>query len=151
MFEIKRVCNFEELSNREIYQIAQLRTNVFVYEQGIIEEDELDGKDYNAYHLVAIKKDIVVGYLRILTQEAQDELWLGRMCIAKSARREGLAKKMLELAIRFINEKTEWNNRIIKLSGQCYAQGLYEKVGFKSIGEPYDEVGIDHIEMHLVR
>lgn len=55
---------FNELSNQELYEILQLRSEVFVVEQTCIYQD-IDGKDYKALHLFGEKEGEIVAYTRL--------------------------------------------------------------------------------------
>ena len=54
---------------------------------------------------------------------------------------------MIKEALKFIKE--ELHEDTVVLSGQVYAKGLYESVGFKIISDVYDEVGIPHVKMKI--
>ena len=55
---------FQELSNLELYQILQLRTEVFVVEQQCVYQD-MDGKDMKALHVIGKKDTDIIAYTRI--------------------------------------------------------------------------------------
>lgn len=145
--KIRPVRSFVELSNQEVYDFARLRADVFIFEQGVVQEEDLDGKDELALHILAYRGAELVGYIRILLNEAPNEVWLGRMVVAKSARRCGIAYRLVKNAVEFILNDKELSERSIELSAQYYARGLYEKAGFEIVGEPYDEVEMKHIHM----
>lgn len=54
---------------------------------------------------------------------------------------------MMRVALDFIKNNLDEN--IVVLSGQLYAKGLYESVGFKVISDIYDEVNIPHVKMKV--
>lgn len=144
-----KICKFDELTVREMYEIARSRFEVFAMEQKIIEEPELDGLDNQCYHILYKEKDRVVAYCRIVPRGlAYDYISIGRVLVLKEYRRLGLAKKMLNEALKFIKE--ELNENTVVLSGQLYAKKLYESVGFEVISDVYDEVNIPHVKMKKV-
>ena len=60
-FKIKR---FKELYASELYQLLQLRSEVFVVEQNCVYQD-IDGKDQKALHVLAEIDNQVIAYARI--------------------------------------------------------------------------------------
>lgn len=149
--EYRAVRSFNELTNEEVYDFSRLRCNIFIIEQGITQEEDLDGKDKECLHLLAYREDEIVGYLRILLNEKPNEIWIGRMVVAKKARRQGIAYNLVKRAVDYILADEELAQNSIELSAQCYAVDLYRKVGFETVGEPYDEVEIPHIHMTYQR
>ncbi|KMT23163.1 GNAT family N-acetyltransferase [Clostridium cylindrosporum] len=145
-FEIK---HFSDLTSSEVYSIARVRANVFILEQNILDEEDLDGIDLDAYH-VFLKDEDIIAYCRILKPgAAYKDASIGRVLVAKEHRKKGIAEKMMIEAVKFIFE--EMNENSITISAQEYVSRLYESIGFVKIGEVYDEVGIPHIKMTLVK
>ena len=137
--------HFSQLTNLEVYEIAQLRIDVFIVEQQIIASD-CDNKDLDAYHLQIRQDNKLVGYLRILDKGVSYPSYsIGRVIIHESARRQKLGEKMIEAAIQFIEDK--WDGDCITISAQAHLTSFYERNGFKIISEPYIEDGIPHIKM----
>ena len=90
----------------------------------------------------------VVAYCRIVPAGiAYDNISLGRVLVLNDYRRKGLAQIMIKEALKFIKE--ELKEDTVVLSGQVYAKGLYESVGFKAISDVYDEVHIPHVKMKI--
>ncbi len=58
------VKSFEELSTQELYDLLQLRSEVFVVEQDCVYQD-IDGKDQKALHILGIKNNKIVAYTRV--------------------------------------------------------------------------------------
>lgn len=140
-FEIK---HFNELSKKELLEIVKARTEVFIIEQKIMETD-IDELDESAYHMF-LKDNGVIAYCRLLEAgKAYEEASLGRVLVTKENRKAGIAKKMMEEAVKFIVNDLKEDK--IKISAQEYIMPLYKSIGFKEQGEVYDEVGIPHIKM----
>lgn len=140
--EIKR---FKDLSTIELYQLLQLRSEVFVVEQNCIYQD-IDGKDDIAWHLLGKKKDGLVAYLRIFERgDYFKNVSIGRVVVAENARKRGYAKKIMEAAMAHIFE--DLSEKKITLSAQTYLIPFYQELGFESVGEGYLEDGIPHIKM----
>ena len=119
-----------------------LRHDVFVVEQRVPLADEVDGRDAEALHLVAVDRDEVVGTCRLLA--AGETVKLGRMAVARAARRRGIASRLLqesEARARALGA------RRIALSAQTDALALYERAGYESYGERFMDAGIEHLMM----
>lgn len=144
-FEIKE---FNELSVDEMYEIAKSRFEVFVCEQKIVEEQDFDDKDKLCYHIMLKKDGRIVAYSRIVPKGlGYDNISIGRVLVLESYRRKGIAQEMIKYCLDFIKNKLDENT--VVLSGQLYAKGLYESVGFKVISDIYDEVNIPHVKMKI--
>ena len=131
-----------------VYEIVKSRFEVFVCEQKIIEDQEFDNKDKVSYHIMLKENDKVVAYCRIVPKEiGYDYTSIGRVLVLSSYRRKGIAQEMIKVALDFI--KNNLNENIVVLSGQLYAKGLYESVGFNVISDVYDEVNIPHVKMKI--
>ena len=139
---------FNELTIDELYEIVKSRFKVFVCEQKIVEDQEFDDKDKVSYHIMLKENDKVVAYCRIVPREiGYDYTSIGRVLVLSSYRRKGIAQEMIKVALDFI--KNNLNENIVVLSGQLYAKGLYESVGFNVISDVYDEVNIPHVKMKV--
>ena len=129
-------------SEDELAGALALRRAVFVEEQGVPLDEELDDRDAEAVHLVALDGGAVVGTCRLL--EAGDALKLGRMAVAPTARRRGIAARLLEEAeVQALARDV----RVIRLSSQVGARAVYERAGYTAYGERFVEAGIDHVMM----
>lgn len=119
-----------------------LRHDVFCVEQGVPEHEELDGRDHEGIHLVAIYRGEVVATCRVLMIGSTAQF--SRLAVRESMRRRGIATALLEMA----DEETRaLGGRRIVLHAQTYAQDLYERAGYRPRGRMFTEAGIDHIAM----
>ncbi|HWG08350.1 MAG TPA: GNAT family N-acetyltransferase [Solirubrobacteraceae bacterium] len=123
-----------------------LREAVFYGEQNVPVEEELDGLDRDAQHLVALDADgrRVVGTLRLLS--FGDEAKIGRVAVAADRRRRGIALRMLEIALARAREQ---GFQRVRLAAQVAAVALYEQAGFAVESEQFEEAGIAHVWMGL--
>lgn len=133
---------FDDLTNRELYEILRLRVDVFVVEQAC-PYPEIDGKDLDAIHIYLENEGQILAYARVYKEDGQ--IHLGRV-IAKE-RRKGHGSLILKEAIRAAKEKYQAKKIIIE--AQTYAKKLYKKVGFVEDSEPFLLDGIEHIKMLL--
>lgn len=139
--------SFSELTPQQIYDMLQLRSEVFVVEQDCVYQD-IDGNDDKAYHLMFYEKDLLIAYTRILPPGAYfDELSIGRVVVKQSYRRQQLGVKLMKDSIDYALELHP--NAVIKISAQQYLINFYESLGFIIFGEGYLEDGIPHIGMKL--
>jgi predicted GNAT family N-acyltransferase len=121
-----------------------VRHAVFVEEQDVPEDLEVDGLDDEAVHLVAVRDGVVVATCRLIAHGAT--VHLGRLAVDASARRQGIAGMLVRAA-------GEWARahgaRRLLLSAQTYAVALYLAAGYVAVGRPYLEAGIEHVDMEL--
>jgi len=138
---------FHELSVDELYSILQLRENVFVLEQNCVYND-IDNKDQDCFHLYAsiVDSNEIIAYARLVPAKIKfDEPSIGRVISDKKHRGLGLGKALMTKAIE--ETKLKFDTNKIKISAQTYLFKFYSSLGFKSISEPYDEDGIEHVDM----
>lgn len=141
-FDFKK---FSDLSPDELYDILQLRSEIFVVEQNCVYND-LDGLDKDAVHQFLKKDGEIVAYSRLLKPGTRfSEYSIGRVVVKQSERGTGLGIKMMEEAKRYIIN--ELGAVKIKISAQSYLQRFYENLGFEIITEMYLEDGIPHFGM----
>src|SRR5437868_5806200 len=89
----------------ELSGAVMVREQVFCAEQGVSKEEELDGLDDDALHLVAVEPDAarVIGTLRLLV--VGREAKIGRVAVERRWRRRGIASQMLDLALARARER----------------------------------------------
>lgn len=140
---------FEELNVKEFYEIAKLRSEVFVVEQTCPYLD-LDGKDYECLHLYFLDEENgeIICYCRIIPKGlSYSTISIGRVLTNKKYRGNSYARTMMEKAIEIVKEKLK--EKEITLGGQNYLRDFYSSLGFVPISEVYDEDGIPHVDMRL--
>jgi ElaA protein len=136
---------FKELELEELYQILQLRSEVFVVEQNCVYQD-LDGLDQKATHLLGIKNDKIIAYTRLFKAgDYFDNPAIGRVVVKKQERQYGYGKTIMEASIAYI--ETAFESEIIELSAQCYLIKFYNELGFETTGSEYLEDDIPHMRM----
>jgi len=136
---------FQELTISELYQILQLRSEVFVVEQDCVYQD-IDGKDEKALHILGKKEGKIVAYTRCFAPNIYfEEAAIGRVVVKETERKFGYGHQILKASIAEIQQR--YQTTTIKLSAQQYLTHFYETHNFKQIGEGYLEDGIPHIAM----
>ena len=141
-FKIK---TFKELTTSELYEILQLRSEVFVVEQDCVYQD-IDGKDQKALHVLGYKNEKLVAYTRIFKPgDYFKEASIGRVVVEQKERQYKYGYTIMNASIEAI--KTYYNETIIRISAQTYLKRFYNNLDFKEVGEEYLEDGIPHIAM----
>jgi predicted GNAT family N-acyltransferase len=119
-----------------------LRHEVFVDEQGVPPELEIDEHDATALHLVALDGGRIVGTCRLV--DAADRAKFGRLVVAREARGAGIGRALLDEAER--RARALGRERIV-LAAQTSAMSLYERAGYTARGEVFLDAGIEHLTM----
>ncbi|MGH3879434.1 MAG: GNAT family N-acetyltransferase [Actinophytocola sp.] len=135
----------DELPADRLYALLRLRVDVFVVEQECA-YSELDGRDLlpDTIHLWGPPTGEPEAYLRLLREPGGG--WrIGRVCTTKAARGRGLGGLLMAAALERVGDAD------VVLGAQTYAQDFYVRFGFEPDGEPYDDVGIEHITMRRPR
>lgn len=140
--DIKKVDIKKVETEEEINKIYQLREQVFVGEQGVPLEIERDSADQKAIHIIAQYDNQSVGCGRIVFY--QDTGKIGRLAVVKEYRGQGIGKA---LCSELINIATLKGYEQIILHAQLGSRGFYEKQGFQTSGDVFEEAGIKHIKM----
>lgn len=137
---------FDDLLNKQLYDILQLRSEVFVVEQNCPYQDA-DGKDLKSFHLMGRDRNgILMAYSRILPAGiSYKEPSIGRVVSSPKVRGTGAGKELMEQSISAV-EKIAGRSPI-KIGAQLYLKKFYESFGFVVSGDQYMEDGIPHIEM----
>lgn len=142
LFKIKP---FNELSAVELYQILQLRSEVFVVEQNCVYQD-IDGKDHKAIHVIGEFEGEITAYCRIFDKGNYfDQASIGRVIVKENFRDRKWGHDLIKEAIGAIEKY--YGESQITISAQLYLKKFYESHGFLQTSEEYLEDGIPHIEM----
>ena len=126
----------------EVDAALAVRRAVFCGEQGVSLEDEIDGRDAEALHLVAVDGGAVVATCRLLAEGS--EVKLGRMAVAPAHRGRRLAAALL---VEADAQARELGARRIVLGAQLTAQPVYERAGYAPYGDVFLDAGIEHVMM----
>jgi predicted GNAT family N-acyltransferase len=119
-----------------------IRRRVFIEEQNVPEEIELDADDDHAFHALAILDGVAIGCGRMLAHDG--EVKIGRMAVLREFRGTGVGAHIL----RFLIEHARAGGfRRAILHAQLAAEGFYLKEGFNPLSGVFDEAGIAHRKM----
>jgi ElaA protein len=136
---------FSELTPYEVYQILQLRNEVFVVEQNCVFQDA-DDKDQESYHLQGCWEGKLVAYTRIVPPGViYEEASIGRVITSPSIRKKSAGKQLMEKSIEALYSVCGIGP--IKIGAQLYLRNFYQSFGFVQISDAYLEDGIPHIYM----
>ncbi len=132
-----------EKASKKAYAI---RHEVFIREQGVPEDMELDEYDPRAEHVLAHQNGQCIATARLVRLDA-NSAQIGRMAVLVAFRGQGIGKAMLKELIQLAMSEGISN---LVLHSQVSAISFYEKLGFKADGPIYQEAGIPHRNMILL-
>ena len=123
-------------------ELTSIRRAVFIEEQNVPESIELDGKDSECCHVLALGGDSQP----IGTARMDKKGKIGRMAVLREYRRLGIGRQILQVIMDWGRLKgiTDFH-----LSAQIGAAGFYEKMGFERSGGEFEEAGIRHVNMKI--
>ena len=127
--------------NRYRPDIINIRTTVFVDEQGIDARIDFDGLDEVATHVLVLSQNKAIATGRML-----DDGHIGRIAVLKEYRKQGVGAKVLQALL--VNAQAKGFVRVY-LGSQIHAADFYKKLGFSICGEVFMDAGLEHIEMEL--
>lgn len=113
-----------------------IRFKVFVDEQRLPAEEEIDELDATSLHAV-----ITLDGVPIATGRLCPDGRIGRMAVKKEFRGEGFGGLILSALIEAARDQ---GHQAVFLHAQCQALGFYESFGFVAEGPIFSEAGIDH-------
>ncbi|MCV6638722.1 GNAT family N-acetyltransferase [Candidatus Albibeggiatoa sp. nov. NOAA] len=116
--------------------IQFIRETVFIQEQKIPPELEWDEFDPHATHIIARVKEQAVGTARLL-----DNGSIGRVAVLKPFRKKGVGRKMMHYLMDLAKQHNCSN---VQIHAQVVALAFYQKLGFITVGDIFDEAGIPH-------
>jgi predicted GNAT family N-acyltransferase len=131
-----------------------IRRIVFIEGQDVPEEDDFDGLDEIATHILAVDiNEKAIGTARFRVTEKHEDnspkkIKLERFAVLEEDRGKKVGQRMVEFALQQIQKKEEFKTvEMIYLHAQLAAVSLYERCGFKKEGDIFDESGILHYKM----
>lgn len=127
-------------------ELVKLRGIVFVEEQKVPVSLEIDGMDPDCRHVKALMDDRFIGTARLLPDSS-----IGRMCVLKEFRNQGVGTKMLDNLIRqaFFDRRNGEPLEEVTLNSQSSAIAFYQSNGFVTCSEEFVEANIVHQKMVL--
>ena len=120
-------------------KIRKIRNRVFTIEQKIDASIDFDGRDADAIHALIEIDGVPIATGRMLTDGH-----IGRMAVLQNWRGQGFGRMIIE-ALTAEAQKTNLSS--VFLGAQIQVAEFYRKLGFQPCGDPFKEVGIDHLPM----
>ena len=140
------------LNNKEELDLGfALRIEVFVKEQKVPIELELDDKDHsdNTVHIGYFDDDKLIGVARLIDMD-KDVIHIGRVVIDKEYRGQGIGRELI-IGCENIAKQILKRKIIIELSAQIQAEKFYESLGYNRVNDMiYLDAGIEHVDMRKV-
>ena len=138
-------------SKEELNLGFSLRIEVFVKEQKVPIELELDNKDnsVDTIHIGYFLGNILVGVARLIDID-KNIIHIGRVAIDKDYRGKGIGRKLI-VGCENIAKQILKKEVIIELSAQIQAEKFYESLGYNRVNDMiYLDAGIEHVDMRKV-
>jgi ElaA protein len=140
---------FAELTPAELYAFLAARAAVFVVEQRCAFQD-LDFADECAWHLLgwssANHARALAAYLRLVDPGRKyAEPSIGRVLTTAPFRGLGLGREVMREGLA--RAAALYPGSPIRIGAQQRLERFYVELGFRTVSAPYDEDGIDHVEM----
>ncbi|MBO1511568.1 GNAT family N-acetyltransferase [Metabacillus bambusae] len=135
--------NVKQVTTKDQLEDAySVRRTVFVDEQQVPEEEEIDQFEDDATHIVLYDNEVPVGAARLRVLDGIGKL--ERICVLSSSRKNGAGKllvnKLEEIAI-------EQGVSKLKLNAQTHAIPFYERLGYETVSDVFMDAGIPHVTM----
>ncbi|WP_041138905.1 GNAT family N-acetyltransferase [Beduini massiliensis] len=128
----------EAKHQKDFFRCMKVRGRVFVDEQHVKSEIEIDDLDQTCRHFLVLIQDQPVAAMRAIEHEHYTKL--GRICVLKEYRHQGIGEKLVNHVTQFIKGE-------FRLGAQLHAAAFYEHLGFIPYGEVFIEADIPHIMM----
>ena len=138
-------------SKEELNLGFALRIEVFVKEQNVPIELELDDKDHsdNTVHIGYFHDDKLIGVARLIDMD-KDVIHIGRVVIDKEYRGQGIGRELI-IGCENIAQQILKRKIIIELSAQIQAENFYKSLGYNRVNDKiYLDAGIEHVDMRKV-
>jgi ElaA protein len=138
---------FADLAPGDVHDIFQARIAVFVLEQECPFQD-VDGVDLASWHLFSRSPadGAITAYCRLIPAGVKfAEPSIGRVLTTAAVRGTGAGRELMREALR--RAEALWPGERIRIGAQQRLERFYEELGFETASAPYDEDGIQHVEM----
>ncbi|MGO4889386.1 GNAT family N-acetyltransferase [Anaerobacillus sp. MEB173] len=129
-------------TEKQLNDAYSIRKEVFVNEQKVPPEEEIDHLEGEATHFVVYdhQKPIGAGRFRVVDGYGKVE----RICIAKANRKQNVGLHLMNDIESYAKEKEITQ---LKLNAQIQAEGFYKKLGYKTYSDTFLDAGIPHVSM----
>lgn len=127
-----------------LFHAHAVRRAVFIDEQGVPEDIEMDDADDEATHFVAYdpERGHAVGTARLRDSDGFGKA--ERVAVHANHRGQGLGSRLMQLVE---NAAREQGHAEVHLHAQTSVESFYESLGYETVSEEFEEAGIPHVEM----
>jgi predicted GNAT family N-acyltransferase len=129
--------------SKEMELVYSIRTKVFIEEQQVPKDLEMDEWEEKSVHFLAWLGDVPVGTCRLRFID-HDTGKAERVAVLKEYRKTGAGTKLMQALETFARQK---GAKKISLNAQVSALPFYEKLGYTAFGTPFEDAGILHMRM----
>ncbi|MBA3044971.1 MAG: GNAT family N-acetyltransferase [Candidatus Thermoplasmatota archaeon] len=126
----------------ELESAKSVRHSVFVIEQNVPIEIEMDEYDALATHMICLLNGKTIGTGRLVRM--QDGMKLGRVAVLPGYRKKGLGAEIVKWLLA---KAGEMGTEEVYANVQMSALAFYEELGFRAVGDEFLEAGIEHVRM----
>ncbi|MDQ0224117.1 GNAT family N-acetyltransferase [Metabacillus niabensis] len=135
--------NVQQVTTKEQLEDAfKIRQEVFVNEQKVPVEEEIDQFEDEAIHIVLYDERTPVGAARLRILDGIGKL--ERICVLSSCRGKGAGKQLVDKLEEIASSE---GVKKFKLNAQTHAIPFYERLGYKTISDIFMDAGIPHVTM----
>ena len=142
---MKEIRHTTDISSKIYTDSLNIRKTVFVKEQNVPQNLEIDDLETSCTYFNLYLNDIAVATARFYPIK-DNGIHVQRVAVLKEYRQQHLGSELFKSIFEYAQEQ---NYAYVILGAQDHAQAFYKKLGFKVIGEQYQEVGISHHDMKL--
>ncbi|MEH7073760.1 GNAT family N-acetyltransferase [Neobacillus drentensis] len=129
-------------TQKELEDAYTVRKTVFVEEQAVPLEEEIDNFENEAKHFVLYQEGLPVGAGRFRIVDGYGKV--ERICVMKEARKTGAGKAIMNTIENYAREK---DIHKLKLNAQTHAIPFYAGLGYEVVSEEFMDAGIPHKTM----
>ncbi|RKL68839.1 GNAT family N-acetyltransferase [Salipaludibacillus neizhouensis] len=126
----------------ELRDVYDVRRQVFIEEQGVPAEIEVDEKEKESIHLVAYHDNQPIGAGRLRLEENYGKA--ERVCILAEMRGKGLGAALMKEMEQVARER---GMDKLKLNAQTHAESFYKGNGYATVSDTFYDAGILHVTM----
>jgi len=132
-------------SEADMESAFKIRRLVFCEEQKVDEKEEFDGLDNQCRQYLVKRAENAIATARIRNKDHK-LIKIERVAVLKENRGKGIGQELMKWIIRDVKLG---GGETLALHSQCHAQSFYEGLGFKKIGNTFEEAGIPHVYMEF--
>jgi len=144
MISVRVVDNQEDLK-----KIFSIREKVFVEEQNVAREEEYDEFEDISTHFIA-EDELANACGTARWRFTENGMKLERFAVLKSHRGNGVGQALVQAVIDDIRAKPKSEGKKLYMHAQLPAVSLYERFGFKKVGDQFEECNIMHYQMEMM-